>query len=205
MARNSRPGCITRVFRMIFTLVILGVLAFMGLFGHLLYKEYTIPRPGTYHAIVVLGAQVERDGNPSVQLTWRLDKALEIYRQQPMPIVVTGAQGADEPATEASVMAAWLTDRGVRPAHVLMDESSFNTRENIENAIKLLENRTIDILIVTSNYHLPRAMQIARDLGLNPSGEGSPIKAEYWIKNHARETLAWGKYLLQRFLPFLPI
>lgn len=205
MARNNRPGCITRVFRMIVWLITLGVLAFVGLFGHLLYKEYTLPTPGTYHAIVVLGAQVEKDGNPSVQLTWRLEKALEMYQTQPMPIVVTGAQGADEPATEASVMAAWLTSRGVRPEHVLMDESSFNTRENIENAIKLLENRTIDILIVTSNYHLPRAMQIARDLGLNPSGVGSPIKAEYWIKNHARETLAWGKYLLQRFLPFLPI
>ena len=52
---------------------------------------------------------------------------------------------------------------------------------------------------------MPRAMQIALDLGLNPYGVGSPIKAEYWIKNHARETLAWGKYLVQRFLPFLPI
>ena len=205
MARNYRPGPITRFFHMIGWLIVLGVLSFLGLFGHLLYKEYTIPQPGTYHAIVVLGAQVDPDGNPSVQLTWRLEKALKTYQAQPMPIVVTGAQGADEPATEASVMADWLISRGVQPQHVLKDESSFNTRENLENAVRLLENRTIDILVVTSDYHLPRAMQIARDLGLNPSGVGSPIKTEYWIKNHARETLAWGKYLLQRFLPFLPI
>ena len=151
MARNRSPGCITRVFRMIFWLLTLGVLGFVGLFGHLLYKEFTIPQPGSYQAIVVLGAQVERDGSPSVQLTWRLDKALEMYQAQPMPIVVTGAQGADEPATEASVMAAWLVSRGVKPEHVLMDESSFNTRENIENAIRLLQNRTIDVLIVTRN------------------------------------------------------
>ena len=55
----------------------------------------------------------------------------------------------------------------------------------------------------TSDYHMPRALQIARDQGLNPSAAASPIKAEYWLKNHARETLAWGKYLAQKYLPFL--
>ncbi|NLX82253.1 MAG: YdcF family protein [Clostridiales bacterium] len=203
MAKNRKPSSIGRVFKLIGWLIVLGILAFVGLFGHLLYKEYTLPQPGTYQAIVVLGAQVEPDGKPSVQLTWRLDKALEYYQAQPMPIVVTGAKGLDEPATEASVMAAWLISRGVHPEHVLMDESSFNTKENIKNAIQLLNRATNDILVVTSNYHLPRAMQIARDMGLNPSGVGSPIKPQYWIKNHFRETLAWGKYLLQRFIPFL--
>lgn len=203
MARNRKPGCIGRVFRLIGWLITLGVLAFAGLFGHLLYKEYTLPQPGTYSAIVVLGAQVNPDGSPSVQLEWRLNKALEMYKAQPMQIVVTGAQGADEPATEASVMAAWLIARGVLPEHVLMDDTSFNTMENLANAVKLLSRSTVDLLIVTSDYHLPRALQIARDMGLNPSGVGSPIKPEYWVKNHFRETLAWGKYLLQRFIPFL--
>lgn len=203
MARNRKPGCIGRVFKLIGWLITLGMLAFVGLFGHLLYKEYTLPQPGTYSAIVVLGAQVNPDGSPSVQLEWRLNKALEMYKAQPMQIVVTGAQGADEPATEASVMAAWLIARGVQPEHVLMDDTSFNTKENLANAVKLLSRSTVDLLIVTSDYHLPRALQIARDMGLNPSGVGSPIKPEYWVKNHFRETLAWGKYLLQRFIPFL--
>ena len=183
----------------------LFVLAYVVLFAHLVYKEYTLPKLGSYEAIIVLGAQVERDGLPSVQLAWRLDKALEMYKEKPMPIVVTGAQGADEPATEASVMAQWLISRGVDKSHVMMDESSFNTWENIMHAISLLPTGMQDVLIVTSEYHLPRAMQIARDQGLNPSGVGSPIKPEYWIKNHARETLAWGKYLVQRFLPFIPL
>jgi uncharacterized SAM-binding protein YcdF (DUF218 family) len=120
-----------------------------------------------------------------------------------MPVVVAGARGVDEPATEASVMRSWLIAHGVQPGHVLMDESSMNTRENIKNAVRLLPQGTIDILIVTSDYHMPRALQIARDQGLNPSAAASPIKAEYWLKNHARETLAWGKYLAQKYLPFL--
>ena len=203
MARNRRAGCLGMLFKLIGWLIMLGILAYIGLFGYLLLKEYTLPRPSTYHAIVVLGAQVNPDGTPSVQLEWRLSKALEIYKLNPMPIVVTGAQGADEPATEASVMRDWLAARGVGLQDILMDETSFNTKENIANAVRLLPPDIIDILIVTSDYHLPRALQVARDLGLNPSGAASPIKPEFWLKNHARETLAWGKYLLLKYVPFL--
>lgn len=203
MAGRRRFGCITMPFRLVFWLIVLGALAYAALFGHLLYREYTLPKPGTYYAVVVLGAQVDPDGKPSKQLELRLEKALEAYHQQAMPIVVTGARGPNEPATEASVMRDWLIARGVNPQMILMDETSFNTKENLRNAARLLPQGTLDILIVTSDYHLPRAMLVARDLGLNPSGAASPILPEYWLKNHARETLAWGKYLVLRYAPFL--
>ncbi len=189
------------VLKLIFWLALLGALAFAGLFAHLLYREYTLPRPGSYTAMIVLGAQVNPDGTPSVQLEWRLSKALDIYKHQRLPVVVTGAQGKDEPATEASVMKAWLADKGVSPDDVLTDETSLNTKQNIANALSLLPQGTVDVMIVTSDYHLPRALQVARDLGLNPSGAGSPIKQEYWLKNHFRETLAWGKYLVEKVVP----
>lgn len=189
------------IFKLISWVLAMGIIAYIVLFGYLLLKEYTQTRPSSYEAIIVLGAQVNLDGQPSVQLEWRLEKALEMYRQSPKPMVVTGAKGANEPATEASVMKAWLASKGVPESMIYMDETSMNTRENITNAAKLLPQGTMDVLIVTSDYHLPRAIQIARDLGLNPSGAASPIKQEYWLKNHARETLAWGKYILQKFVP----
>jgi len=149
----------------------------------------------------VLGAQVQPDGTPSVQLEWRLEKALAEYQRDPRTIVVCGARGTDEPVTEASVMKQWLAARGVSEDHILMDEDSFNTKENITHAAALLPQGQVQVTIVTSDYHLPRAMAVARDLGLEPSGIGSPIKPEYWLKNHARETLAWGKYFLGKILP----
>lgn len=200
MAKRARSGCFGLIIKLMTTLVLLGALAFAVLFGLLIYREHTLPRPGSADAMIVLGAQVNPDGTPSVQLEWRLTKALEVYQTKRAPIVVTGAQGADEPRTEASVMREWLIAHGVPPEDIRMDESSMNTRENIANAMQYLPG-VKDVLIVTSDYHLPRAMQIARDQGLNPSGVGSPIKPEYWWKNHFRETLAWGKYYLQKFIP----
>ncbi len=202
MARRhrARSGCFSLILKLIMTLVMLGALAFAVLFGLLVYRENTVPRPGPVEAMIVLGAQVNPDGSPSVQLEWRLSAALDNYKLKRIPIVVTGAQGDNEPATEASVMANWLVERGVNRADIRLDETSFNTKENIANAMKYLP-RVKDVLIVTSDYHLPRALQIAKDQGLNPSGVGSPIKPEFWLKNHFRETLAWGKYYVQKFIP----
>ena len=43
--------------------------------------------------MVVLGAQVQPNGEPSVQLDWRLNKAVEMYNASPCPVIVCGAQG----------------------------------------------------------------------------------------------------------------
>ena len=190
--------------RLSLTLAFLFILVYAGLLGYQLWQEYSIPAPRASQAMIVLGAQVNPDGVPSRQLLFRLDAALGAYQKTPMTIVVCGAKGENEPATEASVMRDWLVNKGVNPAHVLLDEGSFNTRENIRGAQSLLPAGTREVLIITSGYHLPRAMAIARDLGMDPSGIGSPILPEFWIKNHARETLAWGKYFLNKWLPFIP-
>ena len=203
--RRKRRGPIMSLIKLAVSLAILFAIVYAFLFAYLLVREYNVPAPGETQAIVVLGAQVNPDGQPSRQLELRLLEALKAYEAEPKPLVVCGAQGKDEPATEASVMKAWLEQKGVSPEHILVDDQSFNTRQNLENAKKLLGEGVTQVLIITSDYHLPRAMDIAGDAGLKPSGIGSPILPEYWLKNHARETLAWGKYYVNKFLPFIPI
>lgn len=201
MAKKKRS-----VIRLLFQLALLGVslfvLAFLTLFAYQQWQEHHLPLPSETDApIIVLGAQVKEDGTPSVQLEWRLEKALEEYLRLPRAMVVCGAQGDNEPQTEASVMRAWLLDRGVAESHVLLDDTSMNTRENIRNAARMLGGNVQEAVIVTSDYHMPRALQIARDAGLRPYAAASPTKPEFWLKNHVRETLAWGKYVLNRLLP----
>ncbi len=162
----------------------------------------SLDQVGDYDAIIVLGAQVKPDGNPSVQLTWRLEQAAEAWRKKQVPIVVCGAQGSDEPMPEAEAMKAFLVRNGVAEDSVLTDPDSFNTRENIANAKRLLEGREGigRVLIVTSDYHVPRSAALAGDLDMKAEGLGAPCLPEYWIKNHAREALAWVKYWMQKYL-----
>ena len=175
MARRRRKGPIMTLFKLAFTLAMLFALVYAFLFAYLLVREHNVPAPGNTQAIIVLGAQVNPDGQPSRQLELRLLEALKAYEAAPKPVIVSGAQGKDEPVTEASVMKSWLEQKGVDPQHILMEDKSFNTRQNLENAKALLGEGVKDVLIITSDYHLPRALDVARDAGLDPSGIGSPI------------------------------
>ena len=192
--------------RLAVILVMLGIAVYAGIIGYVCIREgsvlRTVPAASDYEAIIVLGAQVQPDGSPSVQLGWRLDAACQAWHQKRVPVVVCGAQGKDEPMTEAEAMAKYLTEKGVQPEDILMDPDSRNTNQNLQNAATILAARpeVRKVIIVTSDYHVPRAMAIAQDLGFDAYGMGSPCKQEYWLKNHAREALAWCKYWGKKYL-----
>ncbi len=201
-AKKPRP-LFKRVLRVIGVLVLVCALGYAALIGYVCYREAHVPAPAGYDAIIVLGAQVKEDGVPSVQLSWRLDKALEMYNASPCVTVVCGAQGKDEPRPEGDVMRDWLINSGVSAEQVYVDDTSTDTRQNMENAKKILDGLGLTKpLIVTSDYHLPRAMAIAADAGMAPQGAGSLCRPElqYWVQNHSREALAWVKYWLVKYV-----
>ncbi len=192
--------------RLLIALLIAGVLFFGAVFGYVCIREgsvdSTVPPAENYDAIIVLGAQVKPDGVPSVQLTWRLDAAYDAFAQNNVPVVVCGAQGKDEPMTEAEAMRSYLMDKGIPEGFILTDPESFNTSQNLKNAGNLLSvyPEVRKVLIVTSDYHVPRSLALARDNGMQAAGLGSPCKPEYWLKNHGREALAWIKYWGVKYL-----
>ena len=188
---------------MLLVLIILGVVCYAALVGYTVYREKTVPEPSDYDVIVVLGAQVQPNGEPSVQLDWRLDKAVEMYFKSPCPVIVCGAQGSDEPRPEADVMRDLLIERGVPADYIYTDSVSTDTYQNIRNAKVIITQLGLSKpLIITSDYHLPRAMDIAKAEGFAPQGAASPTKQElqFWLKNHCREALAWVKFFLIRYI-----
>lgn len=174
---------------------------YLGVVVMVVVKTQQVSPMADYDAIVVLGAQVKKDGSLSVQLQWRLDAALQAWREHPVVMVTCGAQGRDEPAPEGEVMRQYLLSQGVPEDQVFSDPDSRNTRENIDHAKRLLDGKGVSrVLIVTSDYHLPRAMALAEDAGWDASGLGADTKPEYWIKNYGREALSWIKYWAQKYL-----
>ena len=195
--------------RILGILVLAGVLCYAGIIGFVVLRESRVESEaealnGDYDAIIVLGAQVLLSGEPNTQLQWRLDAALEAWKLHQVPIVTCGAQGQDEPLPEAEALRNYLMDRGVPEDMIYMDRASFNTNQNLTNAAEILKSmpEVRKVAIVTSDYHLPRAMALAGDLGFEATGLGSPCKPEYWLKNHAREALAWVKYWMTKYLHF---
>lgn len=175
----------------------LGLLCYAALIGWVYLQEVSVEQPSDFDSIIVLGAQVKPDGTPSVQLRWRMDTARKVYDTQPCYIICTGGKAGNEPEPEGDVMRRLFVAEGVDPALCISEARSTDTKENLRNAMEILtELGCSRPVVVTSDYHLPRAMQIMRDMGMEPQGMGSPCKRGifFWLKNHGREALAWVKY-----------
>ena len=150
--------------------------------------------------VVVLGAQVQGDG-PSLTLKKRLDLAYTYLTEHPnAEAVVSGGQGPDEAYTEASVMADYLTARGIDESRILREEKASDTRENLEFSRALVEPLGVDtsrVLIITSDFHLCRAKFLARKLGMQAYGLASQTWPEILRLNYLlREVFAFVKAAL---------
>ncbi|GHU70945.1 hypothetical protein AGMMS49992_04110 [Clostridia bacterium] len=151
----------------------------------------------SYDCIIVLGAQVKPNGVPSEALLRRMNLALEHYNQKSALIIVTGGQGLDEPMAEGDFMYVWMRKQGIPTESLASENTSRNTRENIANAKAIMDAHGLKrALVVTSDYHVPRALAICREQGIDAIGAGSASAPEMWWKNHIRESLSWIKYKL---------
>ena len=125
--------------------------------------------------VIVLGAKVKPDGSISKTLKLRLDKALEYAEENPETmLVLSGAKGDAEPCSEAEAMEAYLLGQGAAADHLLKEEQSFSTVENLAYSRVMIEKREMllnrkpiparqpRIGIITSNFHLCRAGMIAK-------------------------------------------
>ena len=64
-----------------------------------------------------------------------------------------------------------LTERGIAPERILLEEQASSTRENFQFSLELLENKygTVPkkLGVVSSEFHLLRVNMIAKDLQLD--------------------------------------
>ncbi|MDQ9028843.1 YdcF family protein [Acinetobacter nosocomialis] len=109
------------------------------------------------YAIVVLGGglTLDKNGKDIVVNSYtrlRLEKTLEVEKQNHLPIVLSGV--------EAPYMQAWLKKRGVDAK--LLEQRSMNTCENTRFSSLLLQKKggAPTVMLVTDEYHMPRTRRL---------------------------------------------
>jgi len=183
---------------MVLLLFLIGLACYLGMVGWVVYANNALPFKQPTEAIIVLGAQVKPDGTLSVQLHRRLATARKEYLQNPQLIITCGAQGRTEPMPEGEAMRDWLIAQGVPAEHVLAETQSFNTRENLLHAKAMMEERGLTrALVVTSDYHVARAVATCKQLDIEAWGVGAATDPPYWFKNYSREAVSWIKFWVE--------
>ena len=110
-----------------------------------------------FDAIIVLGATIDRDGNPGRTVLSRLTEGVHEYERGVAPrILVTG--GEQHGRIQADVMARVLEAQGVPASAILIEPEAGNTIENACFSDHMLKARGLTSAeVVTSPSHLPRA------------------------------------------------
>ena len=175
----------------------LGAFALYELVTHALILRHfhDAPGPGLDYAIV-LGAQVF-DSGPGYTLVTRLDAACAYLSANPQTYCITcGGQGRNEPMTEACASAEYLIERGIDSARIVREESSHSTFQNLSNAVALVDPMHDSVGVVTNDYHLFRALLLARKAGfVRPVGIAAKAPARFPVNNTVRESFALAKDL----------
>lgn len=175
--------------------VAVGFTAFFIVEGCIISQMHEKGKAGLDY-IIVLGAQV-RESGPSAALKYRLDEAVEYLEDNPKTIcIVSGGQGANEPYSEAEGMAQYLKEQGIDASRILLEDKSLNTEQNMEYSRALIKDGA-SVGIITNDFHLFRAKQIARKYGPdNVCGIAAKSTPVYLPNNMLREFLAEIKFLL---------
>jgi SanA protein len=145
---------------------------------------------------IIPGNRVFLDDVPCNELAARLETALALYRAgRAGKIIVSGLTHGtyDEPR----VMAGWLRARGVPDAAIIADRGGHRTSATMADSAGL---GVRSALIVTQEYHLPRALYLARQAGIDAIGVAARNRHEGWaslVKLFCRETAARAETVLE--------
>ncbi|MCD2184005.1 YdcF family protein [Rhizobium sp. GN54] len=140
------------------------------------FARSTLPVGGP-RCIIVLGGSFEAEviaARGGVEMNQAGDRFVETLRLlQAYPearVLVSGGDGSfsGRYAGDATVSAAFFAAYGISPVRLIQEETSRTTFENVENTRDLLvQNGLDDCLLVTSAFHMPRAMGLFRKAGLD--------------------------------------
>ena len=147
-------------------------------------------------AVIILGASVYENGQPSPVLADRLDYGYRLYELGKVKKILVSGDHGTEYYDEVNTMKNYLLKKGVPTADIFMDHAGFNTYDSMYRAKHIFGIKTL--LISTQNFHINRSIYIARKLGMDAYGFPSPDKVAYKMEyTNFRESLAKVKAVFE--------
>ncbi len=165
-------------------------------------------------AIVVLGGVINapKEATHTYDLSRSADRLLQarrLYRAGKAARIIVSGGGSEGRVPEAELMAAVLVELGVPATAIMKEARSRNTRQNAIGTRAIMErNGFRRILLVTSAFHIRRALATFRAVGI----DAAPAPTDFEVAEAEFEILQWlpdaealfeTTYLLKEYLGLL--
>ena len=140
----------------------------------------------------MLGASVKPDKTPSNMLYDRIMTGVSLYKAGVSArIIMSGDHGRSD-YNEVGTMKEYAVNEGVPSEDIFMDHAGFSTYESLYRAKEIFGADRI--IIVSQEYHLYRALYIAKALGIEAYGVSADLRSySGQYKRELREILARNK------------
>lgn len=151
--------------------------------------------------IIVLGAGII-GSRVTPLLAARIEKGIELLCYNPNAVLImSGGQGSGEDIPESKAMADYALDKGVGVEKIILEQKSVSTEENLRFSRKLMNKQNPRIVIVTTAYHMLRALILAKRQGIRCVGFGAKTKWYFTLNAFIREFvgylgLTWKKHII---------
>ncbi|MGD9253154.1 MAG: YdcF family protein [Holophagae bacterium] len=151
-------------------------------------------QPGCF---VVPSYALRSAATPTLPTRAALDVAASWHRRFPSaPILVSTGDNQRLGVTNASVMAAYLSDHGVPTTGIIEEDQSLNTFENLTNCGRIIEKGGFtQPTLVTLDLYTRRAVAVAQKLGwddvrwISVRADGEPAAGWKWFQTYSRATI----------------
>ncbi len=150
--------------------------------------------------IVVLGAGVI-GARITPLLAARIERGIELLHSNPGAVLImSGGQGPGEDIAEGEAMARYAEEKGVGIEKIIIESRSKSTEENLLFSSRLMEKDRSKVVVVTTSYHVFRALLLAKQQGLKCVGFGAKTKWYFTLNALIREfagylRLTWKRHI----------
>ena len=142
---------------------------------------------------IVFGAGLRRDGGPTTVLYDRVAAAAQLFSEGKVDSLLLSGYETVEGYSEPSAMREVAESLGVPSEAIVTDGLGTRTFTTCERAISTFGIK--QALLITQDYHLPRALAICEGLGIDAVGVSadlrpySPRALQYWETREIPATL----------------
>jgi SanA protein len=119
-------------------------------------------------AALILGAQVYRDGKPSIMLRDRVNAGAELYKAGRVDKLLLSGDHSRKDYDEVGTMRRLLLAQGIPAQDIFTDHAGFDTWDSAQRARRVFD--VSSAVVVTQGFHMARALYDARRAGLNATG-----------------------------------
>ena len=181
--KNGLKSLLIKILVVILGILLMGVLTVLAINAYVILLEHgrvydhaiDLPEDTSVDCVVVLGAGLQSDGSPSHMLEDRLKVAVEVFNRIDADYILMSGDRASRYYDEPAAMKIYAEELGVDPSKILIDNKGFST---YDSATRIKDEFGFDnVVIITQEYHLYRALYIADDCGIDAIGVSADLRS----------------------------